>query len=141
VGTTPNKLNKEDFMQLRKVNVDGLTRLPAFCHAVVAGDFIYVSGTLGVKPNSMELVEGGTGRETTQTLRNIEVILKACDASLEDVVKVDVFLEDMGMFAEMNEAYLGVMGSDPPARITVGRAELALGAAVEIDCIAYKPRK
>ena len=128
-------------MQLRKVNVDGLARLPAFCHAVVAGDFIYVSGTLGVKPNSMELVEGGTGRETTQTLRNIEVILKACDASLEDVVKVDVFLEDMGMFAEMNQAYLEVMGSDPPARITVGRAELALGAAVEIDCIAYKPRK
>jgi 2-iminobutanoate/2-iminopropanoate deaminase len=141
VGTTPNKLNKEDFMQLRKVNVDGLARLPAFCHAVVAGDFIYVSGTLGVKPNSMELVEGGTGRETTQTLRNIEVVLKACDASLEDVVKVDVFLADMGMFAEMNEAYLGIMGSDPPARITVGRAELALGAAVEIDCIAYKPRK
>ena len=127
-------------MKLRKVNVDGLARLPAFCHAVVAGDFIYVSGTLGVKPNSMDLVQGGTGRETTQTLRNIEAILKACDASLDDVVKVDVFLEDMGMFAQMNEAYLAVMGANPPARITVGRAELALGAAVEIDCIAYKPQ-
>ena len=127
-------------MKLRKVNVDGLARLPAFCHAVVAGDFIYVAGTLGVKPDSMDLVEGGTGPETTQTLRNIELILKACGASLDDVVKVDVFLEDMGMFAEMNEAYLAVMGSDPPARITVGRAELALGAAVEIDCIAYKPQ-
>ncbi|KPK30046.1 MAG: hypothetical protein AMK69_04570 [Nitrospira bacterium SG8_3] len=127
-------------MRLRKVNVDGLARLPAFCHAVVAGDFIYVSGTLGMKPNSMDLVEGGTGPETTQTLRNIEVILKDCGASLDDVVKVDVFLKDMGMFSEMNEAYLAVMGSDPPARITVGRAELALGAAVEIDCIAYKPQ-
>lgn len=127
-------------MKLRKVNVDGLARLPAFCHAVVAGDFIYVSGTLGVKPNSMDLVQGGTGPETTQTLRNIEAILKACGASLDDVVKVDVFLEDMGMFAEMNEAYLAVMGANPPARITVGRAELALGAAVEIDCIAYKPQ-
>jgi 2-iminobutanoate/2-iminopropanoate deaminase len=127
-------------MRLRKVNVDGLARLPAFCHAVVAGDFIYVSGTLGMKPNSMDLVEGGTGRETTQTLKNIEVILKDCGASLDDVVKVDVFLKDMGMFSEMNEAYLAVMGSDPPARITVGRAELALGAAVEIDCIAYKPQ-
>lgn len=127
-------------MRLRKVNVDGLARLPAFCHAVVAGDFIFVSGTLGMKPDSMDLVEGGTGRETTQTLRNIEVILKDCGASLDDVVKVDVFLEDMGMFSEMNEAYLAVMGSDPPARITVGRAELALGAAVEIDCIAYKPQ-
>jgi len=127
-------------MKLRKVNVDGLARLPAFCHAVVAGDFIYVSGTLGVKSNSMDLVQGGTGPETTQTLRNIEAILKACGASLDDVVKVDVFLADMGMFAEMNEAYLEVMGANPPARITVGRAELALGAAVEIDCIAYKPQ-
>jgi 2-iminobutanoate/2-iminopropanoate deaminase len=128
-------------MKLRKVNVDGLGRLPAFCHAVIAGDFIYVSGTLGVKPKSMDLVEGGTGPETTQTLKNIEAVLKECEASLDDVVKVNVFISDMSTFAEMNEAYLGVMGSDPPARITVGRAELALGAAVEIDCIAYKPRK
>jgi 2-iminobutanoate/2-iminopropanoate deaminase len=89
----------------------------------------------------MDLVEGGTGPETTQTLRNIEAILKACDAPLDDVVKVDVFLADMSTFGEMNEAYLGIMGSDPPARITVGGAELALGAAVEIDCIAYKPQK
>jgi 2-iminobutanoate/2-iminopropanoate deaminase len=130
----------EDIMTLRKVNVDGLGRLPAFCHAVVAGDFIFVSGTLGVRPRSMDLVEGGTGPETTRTLRNIEAVLKDCDASLNDVVKVNVFLADMSTFAEMNEAYLGVMGSDPPARITVGRAELALGAAVEIDCIAYKPQ-
>lgn len=126
-------------MKPKKVNVDGLAQLPAFSHAVVAGDFIYVSGTIGVKPNSMELVEGGTGPETAQTLRHIETILKACGASLDDLVKVSVFLADMGTFAEMNEAYLGIIVSDPPARITVGRAALALGAAVEIDCIAYKP--
>ena len=126
-------------MKLKKINVDGLGRLPAFCHAVVAGDFIFVSGTLGVKPNSMELVEGGTGPETTQTLQNIETILKASRASLEDIVKVNVFLTDMSTFDEMNEAYLKVMGADPPARITAGINELALGAAVEIDCIVYKP--
>jgi enamine deaminase RidA (YjgF/YER057c/UK114 family) len=56
-------------------------------------------------------------------------------------VKVSVFLADMGTFADMNEAYLRVMGSDPPARITVGRADLAFKAAVEIDCIAYKRRE
>ena len=128
-------------MKPRRVNVEGLARLPAFSHAVVAGDFIYVSGTLGVKPNSMELVEGGTGPETTQTLHHIETILEACGASLNDVVKVSVFLADMGTFVDMNEAYLKVMGSDPPARVTVGRADLALGAAVEIDCIAYKRRE
>ncbi len=128
-------------MKPRRVNVEGLARLPAFSHAVVAGDFIYVSGTLGVKPNSMELVEGGIGLETTQTLHHIETILEACGASLNDVVKVSVFLADMGTFVDMNEAYLKIMGSDPPARITVGRADLALGAAVEIDCIAYKRRE
>ena len=126
----------------RKVTVPGLAKLPAFCHAVVAGDFIYVSGTLGAMPggDSMELVDGGTGPETTQTMRNIEVILAECSATLDDVVKVNVFLADMSTFAEMNAAYIDVMGDDPPARITVGQTELALGAAVEIDAIAYLPR-
>ena len=126
-------------MNSQKVSVPNLARLPAFCHAVIAGDFIFVSGTLGTKPDSRELVAGGTGPQTAQTLRHIEAILAACNASLADVVKMNVYLADMGTFAEMNEAYIAVMGSDPPARITVGRAELALGAAVEIDAVAYKP--
>ncbi len=127
-------------MKARKVNVDSLGRLPAFCHAVVAGELIYVSGTLGTKPGGLELVEGGTRAETAQTLRNIETILKECGAALADLVKVNVYLADMKTFAEMNAAYLEVIGSEPPARITVGGVDLALGAAVEIDGVAYKPR-
>ncbi len=123
------------------VNVEGLARLPAFSHAVIAGDFIFISGTLGTKPGSMELVVGGTGPETTQALLNIESILKECGATLDDLVKVDVFLADIDAFQEMNDAYVKVMGDDPPARITVGRAELALEAAVEIDAVAYKPQE
>ncbi len=126
-------------MKARKVNVDSLGRLPAFCHAVVAGELIYVSGTLGTKPGGLELVEGGTRAETAQTLRNIETILKECGAALADLVKVNVYLADMKTFAEMNAAYLEVIGSEPPARITVGGVDLALGAAVEIDGVAYKP--
>jgi len=128
-------------MSAKKIVVEGLARLPAFCHAVVAGDFIYVSGTLGTRPGTMELVEGGTGPQTTQALRHIETILGRCGASLADIVKVNVFLADMKTFPEMNTAYLEVMGAEPPARITVGRGEFALGAAVEIDCVAYAPRK
>ena len=127
-------------MRAKKVNVEALGRLPAFSHAVVAGDFIYVSGTLGTRPGGLDLVEGGTREQTTQTLRNIETILQECGASLADLVKVNVFLSDMRTFPEMNAAYLEIIGSDPPARITVGRVELALGAAVEIDAVAYKPR-
>ena len=125
-------------MIIKKVNVSSLGRLPAFCHAVVAGDFIYVSGTLGTESGSMELIEGGTWAETAQALQNISLILKECGASLSDLVKVSVFLADIQTFSEMNEAYLEVMVVDPPARITVGRAELARVAAVEIDVVAYK---
>ncbi len=127
-------------MKAKKANVDSLGRLPAFCHAVMAGDFIYVSGTLGTKPGGLELVDGGTRAETAQTLRNIETILKECGAALADLVKVNVYLADMKTFAEMNAAYLEVIGSEPPARITVGGVDLALGAAVEIDAVAYKAR-
>lgn len=126
-------------MTFERITVDGLARLPAFCHAVRAGDFIFVSGTLGTRPGSMELVEGGTGPETEQALRHIEAILRPCGATLRDLAKVNVFLADMETFGDMNTAYLSVMGDDPPARITVGRADLALGAAVEIDGVAYRP--
>ncbi len=124
---------------MEKIVVDGLARLPSFSHAVVAGDAIYVSGSLGTIPDSMELIPGGVGPETTQTLSNIETILHASGASLEDVVKVNVYVSDMTTFNEMNSAYLDVFGASPPARITVGGVDLALEAAVEIDCIAYKP--
>jgi 2-iminobutanoate/2-iminopropanoate deaminase len=127
-------------MSVERVVVPGLAKLPAFCHATIAGDFVFVAGTLGTLPDSMQLVAGGTGAQTEQTLRNIATILAACGATLADLVKVNVYLADMATFGEMNAAYLRVMGRDVPARITVGRAELALGAAVEIDAIAYRPR-
>ena len=126
-------------MELKKINSKRLARLPAFCHAVSAGDFIFVSGTIGTKPDSMDLVEGGIKPETKQALRNIEIILSECGASFNKLVKVNVFLSDMKNFQAMNEAYLEVLGPDVPARITVGRAQLALDAAVKIDAIAYMP--
>ena len=122
---------------IKKIILPDLGRLPAFCHATVAGDFVYVSGTLGTRGDTFSLVDGGTGPQTSQTLANIRRILQAAGADLADVVKVNVFLTDLSTFAEMNEAYLKVFGDDPPARITVGCAALALDAAVEIDCVAY----
>ena len=120
------------------VNVPGLWRLPAFPHATVAGEHVYCSGALGTVGESGDLAPGGTGPETVQALRNIERILAACEATLDDVVKVSVFLADMATSAQMSEAYLSVFTGDLPARITVGGVALALGAAVEIDCIAYR---
>jgi len=126
---------------IEAVNVEGLGRLPAFSHATVAGDLIFVSGTLGTLPGSFRLAEGGMGPQTAQTLENIKAILAAAGATLADVAKVNVYITDMGLFGEMNEAYLAFFPGDPPARITVGCSGLALGALVEIDCIARAPRR
>ena len=123
---------------MEKVVVEGLARVPSFSHAVVAGDHVHLSGSLGTLGDTTELVDGGAGPQTTQTIRNIERILQAVGLGLGDVVKMNVYLSDMSQFEEMNEAYMAAIGDSPPARITVGGVDLALGAAVEIDCVAYR---
>ena len=118
---------------MEKVVVEGLARVPSFSHAVIAGDFVHVAGSLGTLGHTTELVEGGVGPETTQTIRNIERILEATGLGLGDVVKMNVYLSDMADFQVMNDAYMEAIGDSPPARITVGGVDLALGGAVEID--------
>lgn len=121
-----------------RIVVDGLGRLPQFAHAGVADDLIFVSGTLGTG-DGLHLVEGGIGPETTQTMVNLGRILEATGASWDDVVKVSVYLADMADFGAMNEAYTATFVGLPPARITIGGAGLALGARVEMECIARRP--
>jgi reactive intermediate/imine deaminase len=126
---------------MQKLNVETLARLDVFSHAVVAGDFIFVSGTLGMAGTQLEVVPGGVAAETVQVLRNLERILAAAGATLEDVVKMTIYLANDDDFPAMNEAYRDVVGTrSPPARITTGRAGLHFGASIEVDCIAYKPR-
>jgi 2-iminobutanoate/2-iminopropanoate deaminase len=130
----------EGRVRIRKINVAEVVRLPAFSHASIAGQQVFVSGMLGAPPGGgLSLVEGGTGPQTVQALRNIELILRACGCELEHIAKVNVYLTDMTTFGEMNDAYLSVFSGEPPARITVGCNGLALGAAVEMDCIAFLP--
>ncbi|HVC69822.1 MAG TPA: alpha/beta fold hydrolase [Acidimicrobiales bacterium] len=117
--------------------VEGLGRLPQFSHAGLTDDLIFVSGTLG-SGDGLVLVEGGVGPQTTQTLRNIERILEAADATWDDVVKVSVYLAEMTEFGIMNEAYGSFFDGQPPARITVGDVGLALDARVEIECVARR---
>lgn len=124
---------------IRKINVAGVAGLPAFCHATVVGNQVFVSGTLGATPDALEVVPGGITAQTTQTLRSLETVLAACGCGLADVAKVNVYLTDMADFDAMNEAYLAAFGADPPARITIGCAGLALGALVEMDCVAFRP--
>jgi 2-iminobutanoate/2-iminopropanoate deaminase len=123
----------------RRVDVEGLSRLPAFSHATVAEDLIFVSGTLGTEPGGSKLAAGGVGAQTAQALRNVEKILASQKASLADVARCTVYLRDMEDFDAMNQAYVPFFKGSPPARTTVAVAGLALDARVEIDCIAVQP--
>ena len=122
-----------------RVNVSGLPEIPAFAHASVAGDHIYVAGMLGLRDDFGGIVDGGIAAETIQAFRHVERILQACDASIADIVKVSVYLPDLGEWDAMNRAYLEVFGPHTPARIAVGCAALLFGARVEFDCVAYRP--
>ena len=110
-----------------------------FSKAVKAGDTIYLAGELGIDPATNELTPGGAGPETTQIFANIERTLGEFDADLSDIVKCTVFLRDMADYGPMNAAYSAALPDPKPARAAFAAKDLALGAALEIDCIAYKP--
>ena len=123
-----------------RINTDELPRLEAFSHATRVGDLIFVAGTLGTVGQSFDLASGGIGAETTQALRNIETILEEAGSDLAHVAKCTVYVTDMDGFNDMNAAYVAVFGDSPPARATIESPTLALGAAVEIECIAERRR-
>ena len=121
-----------------RINSNELPRLEAFSHATRVGDLIFVAGTLGTVGQSFDLAPGGIGAETTQALRNIETILEEAGSDLAHLAKCTVYLTDMANFQQMNAAWVAVLGDSPPARATIESPTLALGASVEIECIAQR---
>jgi|GEM_PF-200074 len=119
--------------------VDDLPDWAPFSSVVRAGDTLYVSGHLGRLPGGTTLIDGGAGPETTQTIANIERSLALAGATLNDLTTCTVYLTDMADYQAMNAAYAEALGGHRPARVTAGVSELALGARVEIECIAYAP--
>ncbi len=107
-----------------------------FCSAVRTGDLIFVSGNIGNPAGELSLVEGGVVAETRQALEHMQKALEAAGSSKKRVVKCLVFLADMADFQVMNEAYSAFFGAHKPARSTVAVSGLAVGARVEIECIA-----
>ena len=111
--------------------------LGPYTPVVRAGDWIIVSGQLGVKDG--ELVSGGVTAQTTQAVVNLADQLATMGASLSDVAKTLCFLTDMDTFAAFNDAYVAGFGTSRPARSTIGVAALPLKAKVEIEAWAYRP--
>jgi len=111
-----------------------------FSEVVQAGDTWYLSGQIGADPATLKLAPGGIEPETRQMLDNIQATLARHDLDWDDLVKCTVFLADMQDWPTFNRLYRERFGKHFPARSALGANGLALGARVELECIAYAPR-
>lgn len=124
------------------VQPEGVARLPIFSTAIRNGDLLWMSGQIGAVPgvNPPVVVEGGVEAETRQIFENTRLVLAAAGLGLENVLKCTVFLADIADYAAVNAVYATYFeGMDPPARSAVAGSGLALGARVEIECMAAYP--
>ena len=107
-----------------------------FPDGVRVGDFVILSGQIGVKPGTLELVPGGIEPETRQTFENLRLTLEAHGLKLADIVRVQVMLADMSEWQRFNAVYLEFFPDAAPARSAFGATGLALGARVEVEAFA-----
>lgn len=110
-----------------------------FSPAVRAGDFVFISGQVAMAENG-EIVPGGIEVQTRQTMENVQKVLALADCSLNDVVKVNVWLDDTRDFWTFNRVYASYFTGNRPARSTV-RSQLMVDGKIEIDVVAYKPQE
>jgi reactive intermediate/imine deaminase len=112
-------------------------KLP-FSQAVQVGDVLYLSGQIGNRPGTLELVPGGMAAEARQTMENIGAVLKENGLSFADIFKVTVMMADMAKWADFNKVYVTYFDAARlPARSAFGCNGLALGAQLELECMAY----
>ena len=111
-----------------------------YSQAIEAGDLIFLSGQVGLNPQTNKMAEGGVREQAAQVLENLTGVLKVMGLDLSAVVKMTVFLTDMGNFPDLNEVYAGYFKETPPARSCVAVRQLPLGALVEMEAIAVKTR-
>jgi 2-iminobutanoate/2-iminopropanoate deaminase len=107
-----------------------------YSQAITAGDLVFVSGQLGLKPGQTEMVGDSIAEQTEQVMQNLAAILEAAGSGLDRLVKTTVFLTNLDDFQGMNEVYAKHVGDEPPARATVEIGRLPSGALVEIEAVA-----
>jgi 2-iminobutanoate/2-iminopropanoate deaminase len=110
-----------------------------FSEAVQVGNTLYLSGQVGTPPGTLKLVPGGAMAEARQVMENIKAVLQRHGSSLDRVVKCTVFLADMKDWPAFNAVYREYFKKNLPARSALGANGLALGARVEVECIAVVP--
>jgi len=104
--------------------------------AIKVGDWVFASGQLGLEPATGKLAPGGITAETRQVCENLKAVLEAGGSSLEQVVKVTIYMVDLGELMEMNSVFSRYFPVEPPARTTFQCVGLVGGARIEIEAIA-----
>jgi reactive intermediate/imine deaminase len=112
-----------------------------FSEAVKLGDVLYVSGQVGNLPGTLTLAPGGIVPESRRALENLRGVLERHGASLDSVVKCTIFLADIAEWKAFNGVYLEYFRAKLPARSALAASGLALGARVELECVAHVPAK
>ena len=120
-----------------EIATDGAPKaIGPYAQAVRAGQWVFLSGQIGLDPASGELVAGGVVAEAERVLANLRAVLAAAGLGVEHVVRTTIYLVDLADFARVNEIYAAHFDAPFPARSTVGVASLPRGARIEIDVIA-----
>jgi 2-iminobutanoate/2-iminopropanoate deaminase len=107
-----------------------------YSQAIQARNLLFLSGQIPLDPKTGELVKGDIRQQTQQVLKNIKGVLESQKLGMDNVVKMTIFLRDMGNFNQVNEVYATYFPSSPPARSTVGVAKLPKDANIEIEAVA-----
>lgn len=108
-----------------------------YSQAVIAGDFLYISGQLPINNKTGKFIGIDIVSQTKQILLNIKAICETANITLNNIVKVNIFLKDLNHFVEMNKIYGEIFGEHAPARSTVQVARIPKDALIEIEAIAY----
>lgn len=126
-------------MTLRTIQTkDAPAAIGPYSQAVQAGSWLFVSGQIGLSPETGEMVGEDLDHQARQVLENLKQILTAAGYELPDVVSVDVFLTDMGRFSSFNAIYEKFFSTHKPARALVEVSALPRGALVEVKCVAFR---
>lgn len=124
-------------MQHYALNADGAPDpIGPYSHVVRCGSTLYLSGQIALDPETSQLNNKDTLTEVRQVFKNIEAVLKAADAELNDIVKLTIYVTDLDSFNHVNAAMSEMLSPPYPARSTVQVAALPRAATVEIDAIA-----
>lgn len=115
---------------------DAPAAVGAYSQATTDGDLVFTAGQIPLTPDG-DLLDGApVGEQTERVLGNLQAVLEAAGAGMDDVLKVTVYLDDIGDFEAMNEAYARYFEEEPPARSAVQVAALPKGVGVEMEAIA-----